>query len=87
MPLNIKDEQVHEQAKLLAALTGESITTAVREAIAERLSSVRRQQQTPEPARSAERLMALAKLCASQMQTNQHSSDHSDLYGADGLPA
>jgi antitoxin VapB len=87
MPLNIKDEQVHQQAKLLAALTGESITSAVREALAERLASVRRQQAEPETTRSAERMMALAKLCASQMQPNQHSSDHAELYGEDGLPA
>lgn len=87
MPLNIKDDHVHQQAKQLAALTGESITSAVRHALAERLSAVRRHQEAPEGARNAERLMALARLCAEQMQPNSHSSDHATLYGEDGLPA
>ena len=87
MPLNIKDDHVHQQAKQLAALTGESITAVVRQALAERLSTVRRQQEAPEGARSAERLMALARLCAEHMQPDSHSSDHAELYGEDGLPA
>ncbi|OQW49969.1 type II toxin-antitoxin system VapB family antitoxin [Candidatus Raskinella chloraquaticus] len=86
MPLNIKDDYVHQQAKQLAALTGESITAAVRQALAERLTAVRSRQQAPEGARSPERLMALARLCAEQMQPNSHSSDHAKLYGEDGLP-
>ncbi len=86
MPLNIKDDDVHQQAKQLAALTGESITAAVRQALAERISAVLRHQETPEGARSAERLMALARLCAEQMQPNSHSADHAKLYNEDGLP-
>jgi antitoxin VapB len=87
MPLNIKDDHVHQQARQLAALTGESITAAVRQALAERLSAVRREQEAPAGTRSAERLMALARLCAEQMKPNSHSSDHAVLYGEDGLPA
>ncbi|OQW83562.1 MAG: hypothetical protein BVN31_05605 [Proteobacteria bacterium ST_bin15] len=58
----------------------------MRQALAERISTVRRHQQAPQGARSAERLMALARLCAEQMQPNSHSSDHAKLYGEDGLP-
>jgi antitoxin VapB len=86
MPLNIKDDQVHTQAKQLATLTGESITSVVRQALAEKLSAVRRNQDAAGGTRSAERLMALAKLCAEQMRQGNHSSDHAKLYGDDGLP-
>jgi antitoxin VapB len=87
MPLNIKDDQIHQQAKQLAALTGETITTAVRQALSERLSTVRRHQSAPEASRSAARLMVLARLCAEHMQPGSHSSGHDELYGEDGLPA
>jgi antitoxin VapB len=86
MPLNIKDERVHEQAKLLAALTGESITSAVRKALAERLSAVRRQQAAPEAARSVERLVALARPCATHSPPERRSSDHAALNGDNGMP-
>jgi antitoxin VapB len=86
MPLNIKDETVHQQAKQLAELTGESITAVVRQAITERLSIVRSQQASPNTTRSAERLTELARLCAKHMQHNNHSSDLAQLYGEDGMP-
>ena len=38
MPLNIKDERAHELARRLAAVTGESMTAAVRAALEERLA-------------------------------------------------
>jgi hypothetical protein len=41
MSLNIKDEEVHRLARELARLTKESMTTAVREAVRERLERVR----------------------------------------------
>ncbi len=37
MPLNIKDERTHELARRLAAVTGETMTEAVRIALQERL--------------------------------------------------
>lgn len=40
--LNIKDEETDRLARELAALTGLPITTAVREAIEQRLASLRR---------------------------------------------
>ncbi len=41
MSLNIKDEEAHRLARQLARLTKESMTTAVREAVRERLERVR----------------------------------------------
>lgn len=41
MALNIKDPETDRLARELAALTGQPITTAVREAIEERIASLR----------------------------------------------
>jgi hypothetical protein len=64
MPLNIKDEFIHQQAKQLASLTGQSITAVVRQALTAQLSAVRRQQNAPAGVRSAENLLTLARTCA-----------------------
>jgi len=85
MPLNIKDENVHDQARRLARLTGESITAAVRGAVAEKLAAVEAGR-APEPPRTPERLLALARDCAATLRNGGHSADHADLYGEDGLP-
>ena len=42
MALNIKDPDTHALARRLAAATGESLTEAVRQAVAERLTRVER---------------------------------------------
>jgi antitoxin VapB len=86
VPLNIKDDVVHNQARELAELTGESITQVVRVALAERLASVKLHQNSLDSASKAKQLMVLAKLCAENIQPNSHSSSHADLYGEDGLP-
>ncbi|MEM0945641.1 MAG: type II toxin-antitoxin system VapB family antitoxin [Pseudomonadota bacterium] len=66
MPLNIKDDKAHADAKRLAALTGETITRAVAEAIAERLAAV--EAKHPEGAAvTAERLLALGRICSAEM--------------------
>jgi antitoxin VapB len=44
MPLNIKDEETDRLARELAAATGQSITVAVREALAAQLQSVNRRE-------------------------------------------
>ena len=41
MPLNIKDEEAHALARMLAEATGESLTRAVKISIEERLARVR----------------------------------------------
>ncbi len=86
MPLNIKDEAVTEQARRLAKLTGQSITAAVREAVANRLREIERASAQVAPPRTPERLLAMAREIAAQMPSDAHSADHADLYGEDGLP-
>lgn len=86
MALNIKDEAVTRQARRLAALTGQSITGAVREAVSERLREVERQAGQAAPARTPERLLVMARKIAAGLKNGGDSSDHADLYGDDGLP-
>lgn len=85
MPLNIKDEDVHRDARRLAAITGQSITNAVREAVAERLRALERDQQRGAPRRSAAAILAAARDCRATLGLEGHSADHADLYGDDGL--
>jgi antitoxin VapB len=86
MPLNIKDEAIHFKAKQLAAITGESLTSVVRQALDERMATVLRQKQSSAKAGSAAKLMELARLCAAQMPAGLHSCDHADLYDQNGMP-
>ena len=83
MSLNIKNDEAHRLARELAALTGESMATAVTEAIRERLERGRRQGGGP----LSEHLLAIGKDCASRLKEPFRSADHGDLlYGDDGLP-
>ena len=81
--LNLKNEEVHNLARELASLTGESMTAAVTEAVRERLDRVRSGHKTS----LSERLLAIGRDCAQRLQEPGHSMDHGDfLYGEDGLP-
>lgn len=83
MSMNIKNEETHRLARELAALTGESMTAAVAEAVRERLERVRR-----ERGRSlADELVAIGKDCAAHLREPYRSADHGDLlYDERGLP-
>ena len=84
MALNIKNPEAYRLARELAALTGESISTAVTESVRERLARTRHEQEPP----LAARLLAIGKDCASRLKESSRSIDHADLlYGADGLPS
>jgi antitoxin VapB len=84
MTLNIKNPEAHRLARELAALTGESMTAAVTEAVRERLARVCRERERP----LAARLLAIGKDCASHLKEPSRSIDHADLlYGAEGLPS
>jgi len=61
MPLSIKDDQTDELARRLAGLTGETITTAVREALRERLE---RESRRRGKGRQAGRLLEIGRRCA-----------------------
>jgi antitoxin VapB len=82
MSLNIKDEETHSLARQLARLTKESMTTAVREALRERLERVRGGEMT-----KAERLLKIGRECAPLWKEPYRSMDHSELlYDEKGLP-
>jgi antitoxin VapB len=83
MALNIKNPDTHRLAKELAALTGESMSDAVAEAVRERLARVRSQH----GGRLADQLMAIGRETAPLFKEPWRSIDHGDLlYGDDGLP-
>jgi len=84
MPLSIKDDQSNELARRLAGLTGETITTAVKEALRERLA---RESGRRGKAGQAMRLLELGRRCAGHVPKTAHSLDHGDLlYDEQGLP-
>ena len=67
MSLSLKNEEAHKLAQDLAALTGESMTTAVTTAIRERLDRLRRDRD--EDTFVAE-TMAIARLCKTSGQVS-----------------
>lgn len=83
MGLNIKNEETYRLVQELAALTGESMTTAVNEAVRQRLERVRQKRSTS----LAERLLAIGKDCAAHIKEPYRSIAHGDLlYDERGLP-
>lgn len=81
--LNIKSEDAYRLASELAALTGESLTTAVTSALRQRLE--REQAARDRDARIA-RVRAITADIRRNMRQPLPSSDHDWLYDANGLP-
>jgi antitoxin VapB len=82
MGLNIKSDAVHDLARKLAAETGTSMTAAIETALREKLERLARQRDAQaRVARIRKRLDRLGPPPAGL------TSDHSDLYDEDGLPA
>ena len=80
--MNIKSEQAHELARQLAAVTGESLTTAVTVALQERLNRVRVSKEE-----KFKRMMEIASRCAPLFKEPYRSIDHGEmLYDDLGLP-
>ncbi len=83
MSLNIKNAETHRLARELAAVTGESMATAVATAVRERLDSVRKDRHVSD----ADRLIAIGKDCARRLKEPFRSIDHGELlYDEHGLP-
>ena len=83
MPLNIKDPATEKSGRELTALTGETVTTAVRRAAEERLLRVRRGQ----PGRSlTAEILEIGKRCASLPDLDTRSADEILGYDEHGLP-
>lgn len=82
MGLNIKNPIVERLAKELATETGESMTSAIQVALEERLERLRRNRDVSERKRRIKEILASLPPVPPGV-----TSDHSDLYGDDGLPA
>ena len=81
--MNIKNKETYRLTKQLAKLTGENLTTAVTEAVRERLERVRREHGGD----LAERLLVIGRDCAAHLREPFRSIDHADmLYDDRGLP-
>jgi antitoxin VapB len=81
MPISIKDAETDNKIRDLAALTGESITQAVRIAIEQRL----RRESSRRRAGVASRLLSLS-LLAAQTKTIPENADDAIGYDEIGLP-
>ena len=84
MGLNIKNPETCELAKELAELTGESMTTAITNALAERLLQVRRERQATHRAR-IEEVMAIVRDFGGGHGYSSQGIDRL-LYDEHGLP-
>ena len=83
MSMNIKNQEAHRLARQLTKITGESLTTAVTEAVRERLDRVRHEQ----GADLAERLLLIGRDCAAHLKEPFRTIDHDKmLYDERGLP-
>jgi antitoxin VapB len=83
MSMNIKNKETYRLTKQLAKLTGESLTTAVTEAVRERLGRIRRKHGVD----LAERLLVIGRDCAAHLKEPYRSINHENmLYDERGLP-
>jgi antitoxin VapB len=83
MSLNIKNGEAHKLAAQLAKITGENMTTAVTQALRERLDRVR----AARGSGLSERLLKIGQECAAHLREPFRSVDHGDLlYDEKGLP-
>jgi antitoxin VapB len=81
--LNIKNEETNRLAHELAALAGESLTTAVTIAVRERLDRLQQRKRGSLP----ERLLKIGKDCAAHLKEPFLTVEHGDLlYDEKGLP-
>jgi antitoxin VapB len=83
MSLNIKNEKTHRLARELARITGESMTSAVEQAIRERLERLRAHSKKG----MAERLLEIGRDCAAHLKEPYKSIDIDELlYDEKGMP-
>jgi antitoxin VapB len=83
MAINIKNEETQKLARELSELTGESLTTAVTQAVRERLERLRRKGGNG----LAERILEIGRDCAAHLKEPFRSKDHGELlYDEKGLP-
>ncbi|HEY8872649.1 MAG TPA: type II toxin-antitoxin system VapB family antitoxin [Stellaceae bacterium] len=84
MPLNIKDPATEKSVRELAAVTGETVTAAVRRAAEERLQRVRREH----AGRSlAADILKIGRRCAALPDLDRRTADEILGYDEAGLPS
>ena len=83
MGVNIKNDEAHMLAREISRLTGESMTTAVTEALKERLGRPQRGSREDFVAR----LLAIGRDCAAHLPEHYRALNPDDLlYDQHGLP-
>jgi antitoxin VapB len=83
MALSLKDEETDRLARAVAALTGETVTDAIRVALAERLERVHlRRGDSP---RLAEQLMEISRHWAALPDIDMRSADEIVGYDENGM--
>jgi len=83
MAMNIKNDETQMLAHKLSEMTGESLTTAVTEAVRERLERLQKAHGNG----LADRLLRIGKDCAAHLKEPLRSIEHGDfLYDERGLP-
>ena len=83
MSMNIKNKEASRLTRQLTKLTGESLTTAITEAVRERLDRVRRERGVD----LAERLLLIGRDCAAHLKEPFRTIDPDKmLYDDRGLP-
>jgi antitoxin VapB len=82
MAITLKDKETDRLAREVAALTGESVMDAIRNALAERLE--REKLRRGEPVRLADQLEQLGRECAALPDLHTCSPDE-DLYDETGM--
>lgn len=82
MGMNIKNDHVHGLARILSQATGKSLTKVIEEALEEKLARLEREREMPSRIAWIE-----ARLAELGPPPAGLTSDHSDLYDENGLPA
>jgi antitoxin VapB len=82
MSMNIKNEETHRRAQELARLAGETMTSAVDRAIAERLNRIRKRRNRQA---FVDRLLKIGRECAALPVLDGREAEEM-LYDKNGLP-
>lgn len=83
MAISLKDPETDRLARAVAALTGESLTAAIRNALAERLE--RERLRRGETADLVARIRAIGEHCASLPDFDTRSADEIISYDENGM--
>lgn len=86
MGMNIKDPKAHSMARELAALTGQSLTDAVKMALQQALNNIKVSQAVAKPRPLSERLNEIALRCAALPNCDRRSAEDILDYDEHGLP-